>query len=190
MRSRPANASLSCVPIDASWMTGIVISAVNDRYMTRSPIVIVPFRIELPPISIIAMPVAPMTSDENAVIGRDAGQRLRDVAEQPVRALREDELFALLGRVGLDDADAAERFGEPAGDLGVDLAALAEQRPQPLERGRHAAAERAEDHDRDERQLPVEVEQDAQRDRRRSGSSRSAARGRCRRDSGCLRRRS
>ena len=43
MRSRPANASLNCVPIDASWITGIVISAVNDRYMTRSPTVIVPF---------------------------------------------------------------------------------------------------------------------------------------------------
>ena len=58
---------------------------------------------------------------------RHAGQRLRDVAEQPVRALREDELLALFRRVRLDDADAAERFGEPAGDLGVDLAALAER---------------------------------------------------------------
>ena len=131
--------------VDASWTTGIVISAVNDRYMTKSPIVIVPLRIDVPPTSIIAMPIAPMTSAENAVDGRHAGQRLRDVAEQPVRALREDELLALLGRVGLDDADAAERFGEPAGDLGVDLAALAEERPQPLERRRHAAAERAED---------------------------------------------
>ena len=55
---------------------------------------------------------------------------LRDVAEQPVRALGEDDLFALLRGVALDDADAAERFGEPAGDLRVDLAALAEQRPQ------------------------------------------------------------
>ena len=124
-----------------------MISAVNERYMTKSPIVIAPARIAEPPTSIIAMPMAPITSDENAPIGRDAGQRLRDVAEQPVRALREDELLALLGRVGLDDADAAERFGEPAGDLRVDLAALAEQRPQPLERRRHAAAERAEDDD-------------------------------------------
>ena len=68
MRSSPANASLSCVPIDASWMTGIVISAVKARYITRSPMVIEPFRIELPPISIIATPVAPITTDENAVI--------------------------------------------------------------------------------------------------------------------------
>ena len=46
MRSRPANASVICVPIDASWMTGIAISAVNDRYMTKSPIVIAPARID------------------------------------------------------------------------------------------------------------------------------------------------
>ena len=68
MRSSPANASVICVPIDASWITGIVISAVNERYITRSPIVIVPFRIDVPPISIIAMPIAPITTDENAVI--------------------------------------------------------------------------------------------------------------------------
>ena len=145
MRSRPANASVICVPIDASWTTGIVISAVNDRYITRSPIVIVPVRIDDPPISIIAMPLAPITSDENAMTADVPVSDLRDVAEQPVRALREHELFALLGRVGLDDADAAERFGEPAGHLGVDLAALAEERPQPLERRRHPAAEGAED---------------------------------------------
>ena len=55
------------MPIDASWITGIVIIAVNDRYITRSPTVIVPVRIELPPMSIMAMPVAPTTSEENAV---------------------------------------------------------------------------------------------------------------------------
>ena len=68
---------------------------------------------------------------------RDAGDRLRDVAEQAVHAPREDQLLALLGGVGLDDPDAAERLVQPAGHLGVDLAALAEQRPQPLERQRH-----------------------------------------------------
>ena len=58
-----------------------------------------------------------------------------------MHALGEDQLLALLGGVGLDDADAAERLVEPAGDLGVDLAALAEERPQPFERERHHAAE-------------------------------------------------
>src|SRR5947207_7246782 len=45
-----------------------VISAVKERYITRSPIVIEPFLIELPPTSIMAMPVAPITTDEKAVM--------------------------------------------------------------------------------------------------------------------------
>jgi hypothetical protein len=35
--------------------------------------------------------------------------------------------------VALDDADAAERFGEAAGDFGVDLGALAEDGADGLE---------------------------------------------------------
>ena len=143
MRSSPANASVICVPIDASWITGIVISAVNERYFTKSPIVIVPSRIAAPPISIIAMPMAPITSDENAVTADTPVSDFATLRNSRCAPLREHQLFALLRRVGLDDADAAERFGEPAGHLGVDLAALAEQRPQPLERRRHPAAERA-----------------------------------------------
>ena len=42
-------------------------SAVTDRYMISEPSVIVPLRIALPPMSIIAMPIEPMTSDEKAV---------------------------------------------------------------------------------------------------------------------------
>ena len=78
--------------------------------------------------------------------------------------LREDQLLALLGGVGLDDADAAERLVQAAGDLGVDLAALAEERPQPLERGGHREAERAERDDVDQGQDPVEVEEIRQRE--------------------------
>ena len=88
------------------------------------------------------MPMAPMTTLENAVVAETPVIDLRDVAEQLVRALGEDEILALLGGVGLDDADAAERLVQPAGDLGVDLAALAEERPQRLERVAHRAAER------------------------------------------------
>ena len=83
-----------------------------------------------------------------------------------MRALGEDDLFAFLRRVGFDDAHAAERLGEPAGDLRVDLAALAEERAQLLERHRHAAAEDAEDQDRDGGQLPVDVDQDDEGDDR------------------------
>ena len=71
-----------------------------------------------------------------------AGDRLRDVPEQAMDALREHQLFALFGGVGLHDADAAERFVQPSGDLGVDFAALTEERAQPVERQRHRAAER------------------------------------------------
>ena len=68
MRSSPANASVICVPMLASWMMGIVSSAIIEMYMKRSPIVIDPDRIEEPPISMTAMPIAPITSPENAPI--------------------------------------------------------------------------------------------------------------------------
>ena len=66
MRSSPANASVICVPMLASWMIGTVTSAVRVKYMTKSPIVISPARIEAPPTSIIAIPIAPITTAENA----------------------------------------------------------------------------------------------------------------------------
>ena len=64
----------------------------------------------------------------------DGGDGLGDVAEELVDAFGEDDVLALLGRVGLHHADAAEALGQAAGDLRVDLAALAEQRPHALER--------------------------------------------------------
>ena len=48
-------------------MTGTVINAVNDRYITRWPSVMEPLLMADPPMSIIAMPVAPTTTDENAI---------------------------------------------------------------------------------------------------------------------------
>ena len=147
MRSRPANASVICVPIEAIETSGAATSPMKKMYMTRSPSVISPARIARPPSQIISTPMMPMITVLPAVRRGHAGHRLRDVAEQPVRALGEDDLLALLGGVRLDDADAAERFGQPAGDLGVDLAALAEQRPQRAEGVGHAAAERAEHED-------------------------------------------
>ncbi len=91
--------------------------------------------------------------------GRHAGDRPRDVAVQPVHPFGEHQLLALLRRVGLDDADAAEGFVQPTRDFCVDLAALAEQRPKPVERQRHPAAERGQERQRDEREPPVQVEQ-------------------------------
>ena len=42
MRSRPANASLICVPIDAICTSGAATSPMKNRYMTKSPSVIDP----------------------------------------------------------------------------------------------------------------------------------------------------
>ena len=53
------------------------------------------------------------------------GQGLHDIVEQAANALGEDTRLAIFGVVSLDDADAAQRFGQPAGDFGVDLAAFA-----------------------------------------------------------------
>ena len=61
------------------------------------------------------------------------GERGDDVLEQAVDAGGEDAGLAGFGVVALDDADAAERFGEAAGDFGVDLAALAEDGADGLE---------------------------------------------------------
>ncbi len=87
---------------------------------------------------------------------RNARHRLRDVAEQLVRALGEDEIFALLGRVGLDDAHATQRLVQPARQLGAELAALAEERTQRAEGVSHRPAKHREHDDRHERQVPVQ----------------------------------
>ena len=81
-----------------------------------------------------------------------------------MRPAREHELLATLGHIGLDDADAAQRLGQAARHIGVDLPALAEQRAELRERPRHVPAEHGEDHERGQGEMPVEVEQHAERD--------------------------
>ena len=101
-----------------------------------------------------------------------AGQGLGDVPEQAMRALRKHDLFALLGGVRLDDADASERFGEAAGDLSVDLAALAKEWTETLERSGEPAAKDAEDEDGHRSQAPIEIEEDAEREHGRDNRAR------------------
>ena len=54
----------------------------------------------------------------------------------------------VFGVIALDDAHAAQRFRQPAGDFGVDLAALAEDGADGLERLAQDAAPKTE-HDRE-----------------------------------------
>ena len=122
---------------------------VKKRYMTKSPSVIAPARIARPPTTIITTPMTPTMTVEPAVTAETPGDRSGDVVEEPVDARREHRLLALLGDVGLHDADAAQRLGEAAGDLRLDLAALAEERPQLLEGDGHAAAEDRQHDERD-----------------------------------------
>src|SRR2546427_17296 len=60
IRSRPANASVICVPIDAMLMSGKATSPMNTLYMKKSPSVMAPERMACPPSRIIRMPIAPM----------------------------------------------------------------------------------------------------------------------------------
>ncbi len=64
---------------------------------------------------------------------RGRGERLEDVVQQALDAGAEDLVLARLGVVALHHAHAAERFGQAAGDFGVDLAALAEDGPDGAE---------------------------------------------------------
>ena len=61
------------------------------------------------------------------------GERVDDVLEKAIDAAGKDFGLAVFGVVALDDANAAERFGEAAGDFGVDLGALAEDGADDLE---------------------------------------------------------
>ncbi len=76
----------------------------------------------------------------------------------------EDVGLALFGVVALDDADAAERFGEAAGDLGVDLGALAEDGADGLEGALQNEAKGDEDDEGDERHLDAELDEVAERE--------------------------
>src|SRR5207249_4631166 len=86
--------------------------------------------------------------------GRDPRHGRGDVAEQRIGPTGEHEPLAALRAIRLDDADAAKRLAQPPRHVRVELAAIAEQRPQLSERVRHAAPEAAEDQDRDQGEPP------------------------------------
>ena len=67
IRSRPASASVICVPIAAICTRGAASRPMKKTYMTKSPSVIVPDSRARPPTRIITTPIAPMITLENAV---------------------------------------------------------------------------------------------------------------------------
>ena len=87
------------------------------------------------------------------------GEGRDDVLEEAVGAGGEDVGLALLGVVALDDADAAEGFGEAAGDLGVDLGALAEDGADGFEGALEDGSENEKDDEGDERHLDAELDE-------------------------------
>ncbi len=162
MRSSPAKASVICVPIDAMRHEGRGDEAdeedVHDEVAES----------HLPGEDGLAAEPdhqhADDADDDGAAGGGrgDAGHRLRDVAEQAMRAFGEDDLLALLRGVRLDHANAAEGLGQAPDHVGGDLAALLEQRAQCAERVRHPAAESREHEHGHHGQVPVQPEQDGE----------------------------
>ena len=65
---------------------------------------------------------------------RDGRQAAQHVIEQALDAAREDARLLRLGVISFHHAHAGQRLGEPPSDLSVDLAALAEDRPDARER--------------------------------------------------------
>ena len=68
MRSRPANASVICVPIDAIDTSGAATRPMKKMYITRSPSVISPAMIARPPSQIISTPMMPTITVLPAVL--------------------------------------------------------------------------------------------------------------------------
>jgi hypothetical protein len=68
MRSRPAKASVICVPIDAICTTGAAIRPVKKMYMMKSPRVISPETMARPPMAIITTPMRPTMTVDIAVV--------------------------------------------------------------------------------------------------------------------------
>ena len=96
-------------------------------------------------------------TDQRPPRDRD-GAAPKDAVDAP----REDEVLTPLGDVGLDDADPAEGFGQPAGDLGALPIAFAEDGPQPGEgNGQGRPEDRQHDHDHGG-DLPADVDQHRQ----------------------------
>src|SRR5258707_7888250 len=101
--------------------------------------------------------------------GGESHERLRghgadDVVEQALDAGGKDARLTVLGVIALDDADAAERFGEASSDLGVDFGALAEDGTYGLEGFLQNEAEDDEDAEGEQRHAAADANEDGEGD--------------------------
>ncbi len=92
------------------------------------------------------------------------GDGADDVVEQALDAGGKDAGLAVLGVIALDDADAAERFGEAARDLSVDFGALAEDGTDGLEGLLQDEAEDDKDAEGEQRHAAADADEDAEGD--------------------------
>src|SRR5882762_3099886 len=76
-----------------------------------------------------------------------------------MRATRKNQLLALLSRIRLDDANAAQRLSQPAGDFRIDLPAVAEQWSQLVESRCHDNAESSQRQYHYRSQPPVHIKE-------------------------------
>src|SRR5205814_3901619 len=76
---------------------------------------------------------------------RCGGESLQDVIEEALNTGAKDFFFSLFRVIALHDANAAERFGEAAGDFGIDFGTRAKNRADGLESFVDANAEDEKD---------------------------------------------
>src|SRR5439155_11936703 len=91
------------------------------------------------------------------------GQRAHYVFEQPRDSSSEDIFFTLFCVISLYHANAAERFGQTPGDLGVDLPALTKYRPNRLKRFLQSHGEKEQEAERKRGHQRTDSEQNEQR---------------------------
>src|SRR3954465_13886358 len=94
---------------------------------------------------------------------RRGGQSLEYVVEQALHPAGEDRLFPAFGVITLHHAHAAERFGQTAGDLSVNLAALAENRTDGTAGFAGGESENNQESEGEQRHRPADVKQPNER---------------------------
>ena len=95
---------------------------------------------------------------------RRRGERLHNVIEQTLNPGGEDRRLAPLRVVALDHAHAAQRFGQPPRNLGVQFAARAEDGADGAERAPQKHNEHAQDHEGHAGERRADAQQNHQRD--------------------------